>query len=123
MSIPISDQLYSLLDKYCCSVGGVLGAGISTTSGLEISSNFNKIADSKTAHAVSSCLYNQSQHAVNKLGLKGFNTNITYTDEGIIALRKVNNNAVIMVLMKPDANVGLVLVEMENFMHNVRELL
>lgn len=72
MGETISNKLQSLLDEYCCSVSGVLGLGISTSDGLEISSHFNKIVDTMTAHAVSSSIYNQSQFSARKLGFDTF---------------------------------------------------
>lgn len=119
----IADQLYCLLDKYCNNVGGVLGVGISTATGLEISSHFNGIIDPQMAHAVSSSLFSQSQRHANKLGLHGFNRNLTYTDKGIIALQKVNNRAVVLIMLKPDANVDLAMVQMKDFIRDINRLI
>ena len=118
-----SDQLHSLLDKYCNNVGGVMGVGISSANGLEISSRFNGIVDPQMAHAVSSSLYVQSQNSANKLGLKGFNRNLTYTDKGIIALQKVNNDSVVLLMLKPDANVDQAMVQMKDFVRDIKRLI
>lgn len=123
VKISKSDQLHSLLDKYCNNVGGVIGAGISTANGLEISSHFNGVIDPQMAHAVSSSLYVQSQNSANKLGLYGFNRNLTYTDKGIIALQKVNNSSVVLLMLKPDANVDLAMVKMEDFVRDIKRLI
>jgi predicted regulator of Ras-like GTPase activity (Roadblock/LC7/MglB family) len=119
----LSDELYSLLDRYCTTVGGVLGVGISTPDGLEISSHFNGAVDPKMAHAVSSSLFTMSQHSAKNLGLNGFRRNLTYTDKGIIALQKVNNSSVVLVMLEPKANVGLAMVKMEDFVNEINRLL
>lgn len=119
----LASQINSLLNNYCCSAEGVIGAGISTPSGLEISSNFNGSLKANTIHAVSSSLYNQSMNSTTRLGFKGFRSNLIYTDDGIIALQKVNNNAVVVVMMEPHANVGLALIELDDFVNKIRSLI
>jgi predicted regulator of Ras-like GTPase activity (Roadblock/LC7/MglB family) len=101
----------------------VLGAGISTSSGLEISSNFNKKVDPNLAHAISSSMYHNSQQSAERLGFDGFNYNLTYTEKGIIALQKVNKNTAVMVLMKPGTNVVHALTEMKDFVKKVDKLI
>lgn len=123
MSESISDQLYRLLDKYCCSAEGILGAGISTTEGMEISSHFNGIEDPMLAHAVSSILYTQSLNYTKRLGLNGFRRNLIYTDDGILALQRVSNNSLVMVLLTPEANVESALIKMEDFVDKIKKLI
>jgi predicted regulator of Ras-like GTPase activity (Roadblock/LC7/MglB family) len=123
MNESISKQLSSLLNEYCTKIDGVLGAGISTSSGLEISSNFNKKVDPNLAHAISSSMYHNSQQSAESLGFDGFNYNLTYTEKGIIALQKVNKNTAVMVLMEPGTNVVHALTEMKDFVKKVDKLI
>ncbi len=48
----ISEKLNSLLIEYCNKVEGVLGAGISSSDGLGLSSHFDSNFNENMAHAV-----------------------------------------------------------------------
>ncbi|MCL7413929.1 MAG: roadblock/LC7 domain-containing protein [ANME-2 cluster archaeon] len=117
----MSEKLYNLLDDYCSNVEGVVGIGISTPNGLEVSSHFNRRINTKLAHAVSSVIYRYTQEMATRLDYTGFKYNLTYTDNGIIALRKINANNLIMVLVEPDADVNNVLIKMETIVTSIKQ--
>jgi predicted regulator of Ras-like GTPase activity (Roadblock/LC7/MglB family) len=121
LSERLSEKLYNLLDDYCSNVEGVVGIGIFTPSGLEVSSHFNKKINTKLAHAVSSVIYRYTQEMAMRLNYTGFKYNLTYTDNGIIALRKLDADTLIMVLVEPNADVNNVLKKMETVVTSIKQ--
>jgi predicted regulator of Ras-like GTPase activity (Roadblock/LC7/MglB family) len=63
-----------------------LGAGISSSDGLGISSHFDSNINANMAHAVSSIVYNHTRDLSERLDLNGYDHNLTFTKDGIIAL-------------------------------------
>ncbi|MDF1532139.1 MAG: hypothetical protein P1P72_07475 [ANME-2 cluster archaeon] len=122
LSERLSEKLYNLLDDYCSTVEGVVGIGISTPAGLEVSSHFNRKVNTKLAHAVSSVIYRYTQEMAKRLDYTGFRYNLTYTDNGIIALRKINTNTLIMVLVEPNADVNNILTKMETMVTSINQI-
>lgn len=121
MSERLSEKLYNLLDDYCSNVEGVVGIGISTPNGLEVSSHFNRKINTKLAHAVSSVIYRYTHEMAMRLDYTGFRYNLTYTDNGIIALRKINSNNLIIVLVEPNADVNNILTKMETIVTGIKK--
>lgn len=119
----ISDKLNSLLTEYCNNVEGVFGAGISSSDGLEISSHFDSNINASLAHAVSSVMYNHTRRLSRRLDFDGYDYNLTFTKDGIIALKKIDKNALFLVLMKPGTNMDLATTRMENISKKINGLI
>ncbi|MDF1557956.1 MAG: roadblock/LC7 domain-containing protein [ANME-2 cluster archaeon] len=121
MSEQLSERLYNLLDEYCANVDGVVGIGISTPDGLEMSSHFNRKVNIKLAHAVSSVIYRYTRDMARRLDYTGFRYNLTYTENGIIGLRKLDANSLILVLVEPNADVNNILVKMDTIITRIKK--
>ncbi len=119
----ISEKLNSLLSEYCNKVEGVLGAGISSSNGLEISSHFDSNINANMAHAVSSIVYNHTQNISKRLDFNGYDYNLTFTKDGIIALKKIDKSTLFLVLMKPDTDMNLATTQMEDVSKKINGLI
>ena len=119
----ISDKLNSLLTEYCKNVEGVLGAGISSSNGLEISSHFDNNINANMAHAVSSIVYNHTQSLSKRLDFNGYDYNLTFTKDGIIALKKIDKSTLFLVLMKPETDIDLATTQMEDISKKINGLI
>lgn len=116
----LSEQLFNLLDEYCSNVDDVVGIGISTTSGLEISSHFDSKVNENLAHAVASLIYKHTHEVAKRLDYRGFLHNLTYTEDGIIALLKVDKDIVILILMESNADVNNALIKMDKIITKIK---
>ena len=63
----MSGKLKSLLTKYCNNLEGVLSAGISSSSRLEIPSNFDSNINANMAHTFSYIVYNHTRNLSKRL--------------------------------------------------------
>ncbi len=116
----LSEQLFNLLDEYCSNVDDVVGIGISTTSGLEISSHFDSKVNADLTHAVASLIYKHINEVAKRLDYTGFLYNLTYTEDGIIALLKVDKDIVILILMESNADVNNALIKMDKIITKIK---
>jgi predicted regulator of Ras-like GTPase activity (Roadblock/LC7/MglB family) len=104
------DQIHGILTKLKEGHDGVEGCLLVTAQGLPIDSAFDSGADEDLISAMTAAISSVSERVTNELG-KGKVNNISILgDHGYIILLDVATRAVLTVLAKTDANLGLILL-------------
>lgn len=100
-----------------------MGTDISFSNGLGISSHFDSNINANMAHAVSSIVYNHTWDLSKRLDLNGYDHNLTLTKDGIIALKKIDKNALFLVLMKSGTDMDLAITRMYDVSKKINRLI
>ena len=104
------EQIHNILTKLKAGHDGVEGCLLVTAQGLPIDSALDSSADEDLISAMTAAISSVSERVTNELG-KGKVNNISILgDHGYIILLDVAARAVLTVLAKTDANLGLILL-------------
>jgi len=124
MSRTTIDQLDTLLTDLDARVDSIRGVVISSADGLKIADRFRDHSyDTQIAHAISASIVGLANRSVHKLGLPPFDCATIYTSDGIVTLFNIDNRASLLVLLDPDANVGLVMIELQHAAELVKKVM
>jgi hypothetical protein len=105
------DRLLKIL-KGLSSVGDVDGSAIVTRDGLLIASDLPRDVDSETFAAMSATMIGAAETAVGELKKGTVERVIAEGKEIKLITKGAGSSAVLVTMVKADANLGLVLVEM-----------
>ncbi|HIE31224.1 MAG TPA: hypothetical protein EYP67_02430 [Methanosarcinales archaeon] len=123
MSPTTIDQLNAILADISSRLECVRGTVISSADGLKIADRFRDHSyDTQIVHAISASLVGLANRSVHNLGLPPFDHATIYTGEGIVVVFNLND-ASLLALLDPDANVGLVLLELQHVVEEVKRVM
>lgn len=115
-----------LLEKVLCDlnkVGGVETSAIASRDGLLICSTISRKQHAETFVAMSATMIGAAETATTELG-KGIPERIIVESKtGRIIGTGAGPRALLLVMTKPDASLGLVLIEMEKASKQTKEIL
>lgn len=103
----LSDLLKKLRD-----VGDIDGSAIITRDGLLISSDLPRDVDAETFAAMSATMFGAAETAVLELKKGNVKRVISEAKECTLIAVNAGPSAVVVTLVRPDANIGLVLMEL-----------
>ena len=89
---------------------GVEGAALARRDGVMVSQLLPRSADSRRVASISAGLVGTSDLAAEEIGRREVSHTIVATLEGDIVVRKVGEDHVLNVILRPEANLGLVLL-------------
>ena len=94
------------------AIGDVVGSAVISTDGLCIASNIKEGTDVDIFAAMSAAMQGAAETAVSELKQGNLRQIIVDADEGKIITISAGENAILVILAKPDINLGLVLLEL-----------
>ncbi|MBN1329934.1 MAG: roadblock/LC7 domain-containing protein, partial [Candidatus Heimdallarchaeota archaeon] len=116
-------QIHNILTKLKAGHDGVEGCLLVTAQGLPIDSALDSSADEDLISAMTASISSVSERVTNELG-KGQINNISILGErGYIILLDVASRAVLTILAKTDANLGLILLLSRKSCNQLAELI
>lgn len=104
-------------------VGDILGSAIVRTDGLLIASNLPTKVNSKAVAAMAAAIVGTAETTVQEFNIGNFQQVIVNAAEGQYVCIKAGEEAILIALLKKDANLGLVLLEMERQGKKIERLL
>ncbi len=123
MSLTTIDQLNAILADVSSRVECIRGIVVSSTDGLKIADRFRDHSyDTQVAHAINASLVGMANRSVHNLGLPLFDHATIHTGEGIIVVFNLND-ASLLAMLDPGANVGLVTIELQHVAEQVKKVM
>ncbi|HEY9206842.1 MAG TPA: roadblock/LC7 domain-containing protein [Candidatus Methanoperedens sp.] len=105
------------------NIGGVEASAIASRDGLLISSNMSQKQHAETFCAMSATMVGAAETAATELG-KGIPDRILVESKhGKIVATGAGSKALLIAMTKPDANLGLILVEVAKASEKVKQVL
>ena len=89
---------------------GVEGAALARRDGVMVSQLLPRTSDTRRVASISAGLVGTSDMAAEEIGRREASHTIVATLEGDIVVRKVGEEHVLTVILRPEANLGLVLL-------------
>ena len=117
------DQLTELLRTLESVNSDVQGSSIVSVQGLPICSALARDVNDGIVSAMSAAIQSVSERAVEELARGALKRIHIEGDDGIIILSKAGNNAILCVLAKPNANLGMLFINIQSVAKKVAELL
>jgi uncharacterized protein len=116
------DQLGKIL-RGLRKIGDVVGSAVISTDGLPIASDFSEGVDEETFAAMSAAMHGAAETAVSELKQGSLKQIIIDADEGKMMTIAAGDNAILVILTKPDINLGLALIELGRASGKISDLL
>lgn len=104
------EQIHNILEKLKGGHDGVEGCILVTAQGLPIDSAIDSSADEDLISAMTASISSVSERVTQELGKGQINNISILGDHGYIILLDIAARAVLTVLAKTDANLGLILL-------------
>ncbi len=105
------------------NIGGVEASAIASRDGLLISSTITKKEHAETFVAMSATMIGAAETATTELGMGIPDRIIVESKHGKILGRGAGTKALLLVMTRPDAGLGLVLVEMIKAAEEIKQVL
>ena len=105
------DQLIEILQGLR-KMGDVVGSSVISTEGLLIASDLGENIEGDTFAAMSAAMQGAAETAVHELKQGSLKQIIVDADEGKIITISSGKKAILVILTKPDINLGLALLEL-----------
>lgn len=105
------------------NVGGVEASAVASRDGLLICSTISKKQHAETFVAMSATMVGAAETATMELGKGIPDRIIVESKNGRIMGTGAGQKALLLVMTRPDAGLGLVLIEMEKAAQQIREIL
>jgi len=123
MSQTTIDQLNTILADISTRVECIRGIVVSSADGLKIADRFRDHSyDTQVVHAISASIVGLANKSVHNLGLPPFDRVAIYTDDGIVTVFNLDH-ASLLALLDPDANVGLVMIELQRTAEQIKRVM
>ena len=111
--ISLRDRLKAILNELESIDPEIEASAIIRTDGLLMASNFKVEMDKNLVAAMNAAMLNISNRATREMKRGELQEMLVRADNGIIALVNAGSNAVLSVIARKDANLGLLLFEMK----------
>jgi len=105
------EQLETVLSNLK-KVGGILSSAVISRDGLLVASDLTKTVDADTFAAMSAAMEGAAETAVSELKQGELKQIIVDADAGKLITLSAGKKAILVVLAKPEINLGLVLLEL-----------
>ena len=102
---------------------GVDGAALARMDGVMVSQVLNRTVDHRRVASISAGLVGTSNLAAAEIGRREASHTIVATDEGDIVVRGVGEDFALAVILRPEANLGLVLLHIGRATEQLRTVL
>jgi predicted regulator of Ras-like GTPase activity (Roadblock/LC7/MglB family) len=93
-------------------IGDVVGSAVISVDGLPIASDFGEGIDEETFAAMSAAMHGAAETAVSELKQGSLKQIIIDADKGKMMTIAAGEKAILVILTKPDINLGLALLEL-----------
>ncbi len=117
------DQIHNILTKLKAGHDGVQGCLLVTAQGLPIDSATDGTTDEDLISAMTAAISSVSERVTQELGKGKINNISILSDGGYIILLDIASRAVLTVLAKTDANLGLILLLAKKSCNQLTELI
>ena len=104
-------------------IGDITGSAIVRRDGLLIASGLPTEVDAKAVSAMAAAIVGTSETSAKELGIGDFDEVIVNASKGQYACIGAGEEALLISLLRKEANIGLVLIEMEKAAKNIGRLL
>lgn len=104
-------------------VPDILGATIARRDGILIAHALPKSMDPKKIAAMAAAIVGTSEMAAVEMGLGGFNQSIVDTNIGKMMATGAGDEAILVTMLRNEANMGLVLLSVEKAVQSIAEIL
>ncbi len=101
----------------------VLGATVARRDGILIAHSLPKSMDPKKIAAMAAAIVGTSEMAVVEMGLGSFNSSIVDTPIGKMMATGAGDEAILVTMVRNEANMGLVLLGVDKAVHSIAEVL
>ena len=105
------EQLTEILQNLR-KIGDIQGSSVISRDGLVIASDLSKSTDEETFAAMSAAMQGAAETAVSELKQGALNQIIIDAQNGKIITISAGEKAILVILAKPDINLGLILLEL-----------
>ena len=119
----LKDKLKTALNELESIDPEIEASAIIRTDGLLMASNFKVEMDKNLVAAMNAAMLNISNRATREMKRGELQEMLVRADNGIIALVNAGSNAVLSVIARKDANLGLLLFEMKRAAKKIVESL
>src|SRR6267143_1111444 len=104
-------------------VAGVIGATIARRDGILIAHALPKAMDPKKIAAMSAAIVGTSEMAAVEMGLGTFSQSIVDTNVGKMLATGAGEEAILVTMVRNEANMGLILLSVDKAIHSIAEIL
>ena len=104
------------------SIGGITGSAVISKDGLSIASDINE-EDTETFAAMSAAMEGAAETAVAELKQGNLKQIIVDADQGKIITISIGKEAILVILAKPNINLGLILLELGKSAGKISDIL
>jgi len=104
-------------------VGGIINSAVVSRDGLLVASDLTKTVDADTFAAMSAAMEGAAETAVSELKQGELRQIIIDADEGKLITLSAGKKAILVVLARPDINLGLILLELGRASGKLSEVL
>lgn len=122
MAQDVRDRLETVISELA-EAGDIEGSAIVRRDGLMIASNLPSKIDARTIAAMAAALVGTAETCSNELQKGKFQQVIIESQLGKIASLGAGNQAILITLLKPQANLGLILLAMDKATKKIEILL
>ncbi|MHA2007737.1 MAG: roadblock/LC7 domain-containing protein [Promethearchaeota archaeon] len=116
-------ELTDLLRKMEAMNPDIQGSAIVSVQGLPICSALARDVNDGIVSAMSAAILSVSERAVEELARGDLKRILIEGVDGIIILSKAGENAILCVLVKPDASLGMVFLNIQSVSNKISDLL
>jgi predicted regulator of Ras-like GTPase activity (Roadblock/LC7/MglB family) len=106
------EELKKLLDEFQ-SAGDVIGAAVVRRDGLMVLSSLPQDVNSKAVAAMAAAIVGTGETASNELSIGKLNQVVVESANGKLISIGASTDVILTVLVKPTANMGMILMNME----------
>ncbi len=117
-----AEKLKSILQKFVRDTGSI-GAMLVTKSGLVISAEVPVEFNVNLVSAMSATIFGTAQRVVDEMKIGKLTQNLIEGEEGKILVIPINDDVLFCALLKKEANIGLIYIEVGKIIKNLKELL
>lgn len=104
-------------------IGDILGSSVISRDGLTIASDLSKDIDEETFAAMSAAMQGAAETAASELKQGNLNQIIVDAAKGKIISLSAGEKAILVILSKPNLNLGLALLEMGKVIGKISNIL
>jgi predicted regulator of Ras-like GTPase activity (Roadblock/LC7/MglB family) len=103
-------------------ISGIIGNLIVNKNGLTVTSNLPRKIEEKKFGALAATMFEAMEMAANDIHSNLTSITIEYEDQEIIALN-INEEMILVGILEADADLGLILIEYEEFISNLNKFI
>lgn len=118
-----SDMLDSILNELNGTSADIEASGIISTDGLMMASKLPAGMDEDRVGAMSAAMLSLGDRAAQELARGGLDQVLLKGDQGYVLMTHAGSEAVVTVMAKPNAKLGLIFLDVKRAAENVAKLL